>query len=52
VKFKTMDLIGLPWQVIVGPKSLAKDEVEIKQRATGERATLALDAAIKKLQQA
>jgi prolyl-tRNA synthetase len=50
-KFKTMDLIGLPWQVIVGPKGLANGEVEIKRRATGERSTLALDAAIKKLQQ-
>jgi prolyl-tRNA synthetase len=50
-KFKTMDLIGLPWQVIVGPKGLASGQVEIKQRATGERSTLALDAAIKKLQQ-
>jgi len=50
-KFKTMDLIGLPWQVIVGPKGLAKGEVEIKNRATGDRETLALDAAIKLLHQ-
>ena len=50
-KFKTMDLIGLPWQVIVGPKGLATGEVELKRRATGERVTLALDAAIKKLHQ-
>jgi prolyl-tRNA synthetase len=50
-KFKTMDLIGLPWQVIVGPKGLSSGQVEVKHRATGERATLALDAAIKKLQQ-
>ena len=46
-----MDLIGLPWQVIVGPKGLASGEVELKRRATGERITLALDAAIKKLHQ-
>ncbi|MGQ7791921.1 proline--tRNA ligase [Faunimonas sp. B44] len=45
-KFATMDLIGLPWQVIVGPKGAAKGEVEIKRRATGERQTLGLDAAI------
>jgi prolyl-tRNA synthetase len=50
-KFKTMDLIGLPWQLIVGPKGMANGEVEIKNRATGERSTLALDAAIKKLQE-
>ncbi len=50
-KFKTMDLIGLPWQLIVGPKGLANGEVELKHRASGERSALALDAAIKKLQQ-
>ncbi len=50
-KFKTMDLIGLPWQVIVGPKGLASGDVEVKNRATGERSMLALDAAINKLQQ-
>ncbi len=49
VKFKTMDLIGLPYQVIAGPKSLANGEVEIKTRATGERRTLSLDAAINAL---
>ena len=36
-KFATMDLIGLPWQVIVGPRALANGEVEVKRRATGER---------------
>jgi prolyl-tRNA synthetase len=49
-KFKTMDLIGLPWQVIVGPKGLEKGEIELKARATGERETLKLDAALKTLQ--
>jgi prolyl-tRNA synthetase len=39
-KFATVDLIGLPWQVIVGPRSAAAGEVEIKNRATGERETL------------
>ena len=43
-KFATMDLIGLPWQVIVGPKGLARGEVEIKRRATGARETLSLEA--------
>ena len=32
-----MDLIGLPWQVIVGPKGLGEGKVEIKNRRTGER---------------
>ena len=39
-KFATADLIGLPWQVIVGPRSAAAGEVEIKNRATDERETL------------
>jgi prolyl-tRNA synthetase len=41
-KFATADLIGLPWQVIVGPRGLAAGEVEIKNRATGERTTVPL----------
>jgi prolyl-tRNA synthetase len=43
-KFATMDLIGLPWQVIVGPKGVAAGEVEIKRRATGVRETLPIEA--------
>ena len=39
-KFATADLIGLPWQVIVGPRGAAAGEVEIKNRKTGERETL------------
>jgi prolyl-tRNA synthetase len=45
-KFATMDLIGLPWQLIVGPRGAAAGEVEIKRRATGERQTLGIDAAV------
>lgn len=41
-KFASADLIGLPWQVIVGPRGLAAGEVEIKSRATGERTTVPL----------
>ena len=37
----TMDLIGLPWQLIVGPRGLAAGKVELKRRATGERQELA-----------
>ena len=43
-KFNTMDLIGLPWQVIVGPKGVAAGEFEIKHRASGERKTLSAEA--------
>ena len=43
-KFATADLIGLPWQVIVGPRGVAAGEVEIKNRRTGERETIAIGA--------
>jgi prolyl-tRNA synthetase len=49
-KFATMDLIGLPWQVIVGPKGVAAGEVEIKRRATGARETLTIEAVANRLQ--
>lgn len=43
VKFADMDLIGLPWQVIIGPKGLEAGQVEVKQRATGQRHEVPLD---------
>lgn len=46
VKFATADLIGLPWQVIAGPRAVAEGNVEIKNRKTGERETLTVEAAI------
>ncbi len=36
-KFARMDLIGLPWQVVVGPRGVKAGMAEIKNRATGER---------------
>jgi prolyl-tRNA synthetase len=48
-KFATMDLIGLPWQVIVGPRGAAAGEVEIKRRRTGERESLGIDAAVNRM---
>jgi prolyl-tRNA synthetase len=48
-KFASMDLIGLPWQVIVGPKGVERGEVEVKRRATGVREQLSLDAAVNRL---
>ncbi len=48
-KFATMDLIGLPYQLIVGPKGLKSGEVEVKDRKSGERVSLSPDAAVKKL---
>ena len=48
-KFATMDLIGLPWQVIVGPKGLADGKVEVKDRRSGERELMSVEAAISRL---
>ena len=48
-KFASMDLIGLPWQTIVGPKGLARGEVELKRRATGEREAMTPEAAVNRL---
>jgi len=43
-KFATMDLIGIPYQVIVGPKGLKAGEVEFKIRRGAERQSMPLDA--------
>jgi prolyl-tRNA synthetase len=48
-KFAAMDLIGLPWQLIVGPKGLKSGEIELKERATGARHSLTFDAALNAL---
>ena len=48
-KFVTMDLIGLPWQVIVGPRGLKNGLIELKRRATGEREELSIESALSKL---
>jgi prolyl-tRNA synthetase len=36
-KFATADLIGIPWQILVGPRGLAEGKVEVKRRADGTR---------------
>ncbi|ADH89148.1 prolyl-tRNA synthetase [Ancylobacter novellus DSM 506] len=48
-KFATADLIGLPWQIIVGPKGLANGMVELKRRADGTRETLPVAAALARI---
>lgn len=48
-KFSDMDLIGCPWQAAIGPRGAEAGEVEIKNRATGEKETLALAAALDRL---
>ena len=49
VKFADMDLIGLPWQIIVGPKGVAKGVVEVKRRATGAKEEMSFETAVNKL---
>ncbi len=48
-KFATMDLIGLPWQVAIGPRGVKNGVVELKRRATGEREELSAEAAVARL---
>ncbi len=49
VKFADADLMGHPWQIVVGPRGAAAGQVELKRRATGERAELSLDDALAKV---
>jgi prolyl-tRNA synthetase len=47
-KFATADLVGIPWQVLVGPRSLADGKVELKRRADGTRELVTLAEAIER----
>ncbi|MCK5932328.1 MAG: proline--tRNA ligase [Fulvimarina manganoxydans] len=48
-KFASMDLIGLPTQVIVGPRGAKAGEVEIKDRASGARDTISIDQVVARI---
>lgn len=48
-KFASMDLIGLPWQLAIGPRSIESGKIEIKNRKTGEKQDLSLAETIKLL---
>ncbi len=48
-KFADADLMGHPWQIIVGPRGAANGTVELKRRATGAREELSLEAALAKI---
>ena len=48
-KFATMDLIGLPDQLVVGPRGLAAGTIEIKDRRSGERQEVSVEAALDRL---
>jgi prolyl-tRNA synthetase len=49
VKLGSMDLTGLPWQVIVGPRGIAAGTVELKNRRTGEKQELSIESALARL---
>ena len=48
-KFATAELIGVPWQLIVGPRGLKSGTVELARRGTEERHEMTLDAALERL---
>jgi prolyl-tRNA synthetase len=48
-KFATMDLIGLPWQLVVGPRGAKAGTVEVKNRRSGAKQELSVDAALARL---
>ncbi len=50
-KFATMDLIGLPWRITVGPRGLKKGVVELTCRSTGESEELSPEAAVARVQE-
>ena len=50
VKLAAMDLIGIPWQVIVGPRGLENGFVEVKYRKTGETTEISPQTVLTMLQ--
>ncbi|MBA3813867.1 MAG: proline--tRNA ligase [Alphaproteobacteria bacterium] len=48
-KFADMDLIGLPWQIIVGPRSVTTGQCELKNRRTGEKIEISLEDVLKRM---
>lgn len=51
-KFSNMDLIGLPWQVIAGPRSMLNKTIEVKHRRTGQIREIPTDTTLSFLQDA
>ena len=45
-KLASIDLIGIPWQIVVGPRGMASGVVEVKNRATGESAEVSPESAL------
>ncbi len=51
-KFADADLMGHPWQILVGPRAAAAGTVELKRRRTGERQEVSIDAALAQIRSA
>jgi prolyl-tRNA synthetase len=49
VKFADMDLIGLPWQLVVGPRGLKAGLVELKRRDGGAREEVSIESALSRI---
>ncbi len=45
-KFSNMDLIGVPWQIVIGPRGVKNGMAELKCRATGEKSEVSLDTVL------
>jgi prolyl-tRNA synthetase len=48
-KFAATDLVGIPWQLVIGPKGLADGVVELKRRKTGEKIELSAEEAVRRI---
>jgi prolyl-tRNA synthetase len=48
-KFASTDLIGIPWQILIGPKGLAEGKIELKCRADGTRQLMTPADAVERL---
>jgi prolyl-tRNA synthetase len=49
IKFTDADLMGHPWQIVIGPRGAAAGKIELKRRATGERVELSPDDAMQRI---
>ena len=50
-KLAAIDLIGIPWQIVVGPRGMANGVLEVKNRRTGEAVEVSPDSALSMVMQ-
>ena len=46
VKLAEADLVGMPWQVVIGPRGAAAGKAEVKNRRTGDKVEIDISAVI------